>query len=236
MEPKAIQEEARKQAFKETIAEYLAQKDRPEAWLARRVGCSATRFNKWVAGDNRIPYDVVQQICDILKLDKLQQIDLFDLAGYPLPSWVKNLAMAEYHSGSVDDTYELIIDLSIVGHYEGESQNYLPTEEGIQPIPGTEHIEQFSITRTTHGARIVGTSFDKETKKLMSTWSGHIFKVEADNTLCFGIELQQNEKEFGVFTFRYTNGLVQGWYHSAKVNSRVVYSYQARKVNTFSDI
>ena len=81
-------------AFKEKVTEYLEKENRSEAYLARALRCSPNQFNRWMNGLNRIPYSVVNQICNFFKLEKLQQIELFELADYPLPLWVKDLAKA----------------------------------------------------------------------------------------------------------------------------------------------
>ena len=79
------------ETFGDKVRKYYGKEQRSEAWLARQLNCTADSVNKWLNGVNNVPYNRVQQICDIFKLERLQQIELFKSAGYPLPSWVGDL-------------------------------------------------------------------------------------------------------------------------------------------------
>lgn len=74
--------------LKKAIELALARGDLSQAQLARRLGYKPDRFNKWLVGQNRIPFEVVGQVCDALGLSPQDQVHLYRLAGYPLPSWV----------------------------------------------------------------------------------------------------------------------------------------------------
>lgn len=74
--------------FKQRIEDCLKEDQRSQAWLARKLGYSPAQLNKWLKGENRIPYGEVDRIAKLLKFDRGEQIELFALAGYPLPSWV----------------------------------------------------------------------------------------------------------------------------------------------------
>jgi len=78
--------------FRQEVEMCLAREERSQAFLARRLGHLPETFNKWLVGENRIPYEVVGQICKFFELDSQQQVLLFDLAGYPLPAWVNQSA------------------------------------------------------------------------------------------------------------------------------------------------
>jgi hypothetical protein len=83
--------------FGHTVRRHLEGKRLSGAWLAAQIGCSASRLNKWLNGNNQIPFVAVKKICDALgnlgMLEMSQKMELFDLAGYPLPSWVGLPAM-----------------------------------------------------------------------------------------------------------------------------------------------
>ena len=74
--------------FKQRVEARLKEDQRSQAWLARKLGYSPAQLNKWLKGENRIPYGEVDRICKLLKFDRSEQIELFALAGYPLPNWV----------------------------------------------------------------------------------------------------------------------------------------------------
>lgn len=74
--------------FKQRIEDRLKEDQRSQAWLARKLGYSPAQLNKWLKGENRIPYGEVDRIAKLLKFEHGEQIDLFALAGYPLPNWV----------------------------------------------------------------------------------------------------------------------------------------------------
>lgn len=75
--------------FRSRVDEVLQRQDRSEAWLARRLGYSPGQFGKWLVGANRIPYEAVTAICDVLEFPPQQQVQLMDLAGYPPPRWAR---------------------------------------------------------------------------------------------------------------------------------------------------
>ena len=81
--------------FKQRIEDRLREDQRSQAWLARKLGYSPAQLNKWLKGENRIPYGEVDRICKLLKFERFEQIDLFALAGYPLPSWVSQVQIDE---------------------------------------------------------------------------------------------------------------------------------------------
>jgi transcriptional regulator with XRE-family HTH domain len=81
-------------AFGAKIVEYLRRKDMRQAVLARRIGCKPPNLTRWLNGERQIKYDQLGMVCRVLELDSVEQQELYNLAGYPLPAWVRHPAPA----------------------------------------------------------------------------------------------------------------------------------------------
>ena len=218
----------RQKDFKETIEDYLKQERYSQAAFARALQYRPAQFNKWLSGENKIPYDVVRQICCFLSLDKHQQVHLFELAGYALPEWVEDLLSNEQFHPIAGDG--LIIDLSLVGAYIGKSQELQATEQGEKPIPGTENREEFAIIQMKGWVRLKGQSFHEATKQRISRWHGRLWKIENNTTLHFVVDVETDSKEIGTFTMYCDEEVVTGSFSSGRNNQRFIYEFWARKV------
>ncbi|MFN8495671.1 MAG: helix-turn-helix transcriptional regulator [Caldilineaceae bacterium] len=218
--------------FKALIEEYLRQEGHSQAYFAKKLQYTPDQLNKWLLGVNRIPYDAVRKICCSLNLSKRQQLQIFALAGYPLPKWVEEmLVMAESQPFPASED-ELGFDPLIIGKYEGESQEYRFSAEDTIAVPGTENIERFSIEHAKGGVAITGRSFKKTTRIKVSTWNGRLWNVENENTLYFGIELDAGSREICTLIIRCENEAAEGWFYTGRDHQRLIYKFDAKKVDT----
>ncbi len=71
-----------KYRFEQKFREYLKRADRTQTWLAGKLNVARATINKWITGVNRIPYEALYQVCDLLELSDTERIEFFDLAGY----------------------------------------------------------------------------------------------------------------------------------------------------------
>lgn len=220
--------------FKELVEKYLRQEGHSQAYFAEKLGYRPDRLNKWLLGVNKIPYGAVCKICSALHLDKRQQVQLFALAGYPLPKWVADVVTVAEPHPRLGTEGVLGFDPALMGNYEGESQEQEVINNKNEPIPDTENIEQFSIDLMKGWVRITGESFLKTTKKRASTWHGRLWKVENENTLYFAIELDTGNRELGTLILTCQNGKATGWFYSGRDNRRLIYEFGAKKVDFFS--
>ncbi len=122
--------------FKQRIEDRLKEDQRSQAWLARKLGYSPAQLNKWLKGENRIPYGEVDRICKLLKFERSEQIDLFDLAGYPLPSWVSQALSDDLSTPSA------------LARLAG-------TTHDLVRFPSTEQALHYISGRLTHAAELV---------------------------------------------------------------------------------
>lgn len=216
--------------FKALIEEYLCQEGHSQAYFAKKLGYSPDRLNKWILGVNKLPYEAVCKICSTLNLSKRQQVQLFTLAGYPLPNWIEDMLSVVESNRLTEAEDEFDFDPAIVGVYEGESQEQQSINNKNELIPGTENIERFSIDLVRGWVRITGRSFHKTGRKRVSTWHGRLWKVENGNTLSFAIELDTDTRELGTLILTCENGEAEGWFYSGRDYRRFIYEFWAKKV------
>jgi transcriptional regulator with XRE-family HTH domain len=122
--------------FKQRIEDRLKEDQRSQAWLARKLGYSPAQLNKWLKGDNRIPYGEVDRIAKLLKFERSEQVELFALAGYPLPSWVSQALIDDPSAPST------------LGRLAGAAQD-------LVCFPSTEQALHYMSGRLTHAAELV---------------------------------------------------------------------------------
>jgi hypothetical protein len=122
--------------FKQRIEDRLKEDQRSQAWLARKLGYSPAQLNKWLKGDNRIPYGEIDRIVKLLKFDRGEQIELFALAGYPLPNWVSQAL--------IDDPGPP----SILGKLASATQD-------LVRFPSTEQALHYMSGRLAHATELV---------------------------------------------------------------------------------
>jgi hypothetical protein len=122
--------------FKQRIEDRLKEDQRSQAWLARKLGYSPAQLNKWLKGDNRIPYSEVDRIAKLLKFERSEQVELFALAGYPLPSWVSQTLIDDPSAPSTQ------------GGLAGAAQD-------VMRFPSTEQALHYMSGRLIHATELV---------------------------------------------------------------------------------
>ncbi|MFN8489880.1 MAG: helix-turn-helix transcriptional regulator [Caldilineaceae bacterium] len=220
--------------IKDLIEDYLRQEGHSQAYFAKKLGYNPDRLNKWLLGVNKIPFEAVCRICCTLHLNKRQQLQIFTLAGYPFPKWVEDMLTMVEANEITSPKEEMVCEPSIMGQYEGESQEYQAVGERNMPIPGTENIERFSIDTVQGWVQIIGRSFHKTTKKRVSTWHGRLWKVENRNILYFAIELDTDNRELCTLIITCQNDEAEGWFYSGRAYRRFIYEFWAQKVHSFT--
>lgn len=68
--------------FEQTFREYLKRERYSQAALARALHVSRSTVSKWITGENRVAYETLFEICELLELSDGERIDFFTLAGY----------------------------------------------------------------------------------------------------------------------------------------------------------
>lgn len=68
--------------FEELVKKYIEDDGRTQASTARILGYSRDTFNKWIRGENQIPFDVIHKLCELWDLTSLEKHQLYSLAGY----------------------------------------------------------------------------------------------------------------------------------------------------------
>lgn len=73
--------------FEQKIKAYIKQSDfGTQSAVARKLGYGVDTFNKWIRGVNQIPYNVIIDVCKIIRLGQKQTDELVELAGYIVTS------------------------------------------------------------------------------------------------------------------------------------------------------
>ena len=72
--------------FEAVFKKYLRLKGHTQGRLARELHVDPSTVNKWVKGINAIPYETVDDLCNLLALERSEREEFFEAAGYALPS------------------------------------------------------------------------------------------------------------------------------------------------------
>ncbi len=68
--------------FEQAFRTYLKRERYSQSALARVLHVSRSTVSKWITGENRVAYEALFEICELLGLSDAERISFFDLAGY----------------------------------------------------------------------------------------------------------------------------------------------------------
>jgi transcriptional regulator with XRE-family HTH domain len=72
--------------FEVVLKSHLRRRGYTQGQVARVLKVSASTVTKWLRGSNKIPYEHVSKLSELLELEEPDRREFFELAGYPLPS------------------------------------------------------------------------------------------------------------------------------------------------------
>ncbi len=118
----------------------------------------------------------------------------------------------------------------IEGEYFGASKN-------TAGQPNSGEIENFIITQNLFETVIRGTTIIQSNKDNdveshyypKAKWHGNVFKIEAKNKYYFGIELEKDTNEYGIFVVEINGEEATGFYYPGKPTTSNVFHFAAKR-------
>lgn len=75
--------------FENRLKDFIKRSGRSQAKTAKMLGYHPSTLSKWLQGINQIPFDALQNLCELVEVSETERNDLFRLAGYDVSSLLR---------------------------------------------------------------------------------------------------------------------------------------------------